>query len=284
MIKTPPIKNIHQQVSAALHEDIGQGDITAHLIQPATMLEATVICRDFSVICGIPWFNEVFNQLDPSVSIKWFVSDGDTVQPQHKLCHIQGNARAILTGERSALNFLQTLSATATRTFRYVEKIKHTNTRLLDTRKTIPLLRDAQKYAVVCGQGHNHRIGLYDGILIKENHIAAAGSISAVIRQAKKLTSTLANKPIIEIEVENLDEVQQALDAGADQLLLDNFSIEQIQQAVLLNNNKAYLEASGNITLNNIQQYAEQGIHYISIGDLTKNIQAIDLSMRFSAE
>lgn len=269
--------NIKQTVAIALAEDLGAGDITANLIREESMAKATVICRDRAVIAGQAWFDEVLKQVDPSCDIQWLVNDGDFVDENTQLCHMEGKARSLLSAERSALNFLQTLSATATQTRRYVDEIAHTKTSILDTRKTIPGLRDAQKYSVLCGGGTNHRKGLYDGILIKENHIMAAGSIKHAVEQAQSLNIDIP----IEVEVENLDELKQALDAGADIVLLDNMDNKTLRDAVSINNNKAKLEASGNVTLKTVAAIAETGVDLISTGDLTKNIHAVDLSMRF---
>ena len=264
-------------MSIAITEDLGKGDITASLTPDGTMAKASVICRENATLAGQAWFTEVFNQVDPSAKIQWLVNDGDVITKNTCLCDIEGKAKSLLTAERSALNFLQTLSATATQTRRYVDLISHTKTIILDTRKTLPGLRDAQKYAVLCGGGKNHRKGLYDGILIKENHIMAAGSIHNAVTQARVLNTNID----IEVEVENLDELNQALLAGADIILLDNMDIPMLLEAVSMNQGKAKLEASGGITLESIATIAETGVDYISIGDLTKNIQAIDLSMRF---
>ncbi len=272
--------NLNTTVATALAEDIRDGDLTADLIPQNQMANATVICRENAQIAGIPWFNETFAQLDKKVVIDWQVNDGDSVSANTILCHISGNARSILTAERTALNFLQTLSATATETAKYVAAVAHTNCRILDTRKTIPGLRDAQKYAVLRGGGKNHRKGLYDGILIKENHIMAAGSIENAVKQAKQLHPQIP----VEVEVENLDELDQALTAGADIVLLDNMNNEQLSAAVKQNNSRAKLEASGGVTLSSIAAIAETGVDFISVGNLTKNIQAIDLSMRFKKE
>ena len=265
-------------VTGFLAEDVGSEDITANLIPQSTTATAQVISRDKATIAGCAWFDEVFRQLDTTIQIKWHVKDGDTVTENTLLCEMLGNARNLLTGERSALNILQTLSATATLTKSYVDLVSHTSCKILDTRKTIPGLRDAQKYAVLCGGGTNHRMGLYDGILIKENHIMAAGSISAAVKQAQKLANNIA----IEVEVENLGELKQALDSGADIVLLDNMDVETLKQAVAINNGKAKLEASGNVNKNTVANIAETGVDFISIGELTKNIYAIDLSMRFT--
>ena len=268
---------IVQNVSEAIKEDVGDGDITASLIPGQTNASATVICRQSAVIAGQQWFDETFRQIDKTTHIEWQVNDGDSIEPNTCICTIKGKASSLLTAERTALNFLQTLSAVSTRTKQYVDAISHTKTKILDTRKTIPGLRLAQKYAVTCGGGENHRKGLYDGFLIKENHIMAAGSISNAIQQAKSLNTLLP----IEVEVESLDELKQALDANADIVLLDNMNIAMLQQAVSLTQGKAKLEASGNVTLEGIGAIAETGVDFISIGDLTKNINAIDLSMRF---
>lgn len=273
-------ENISQTVSLVLKEDIGNGDITANLIPENESAIATVISREQATIAGCAWFNEVFSQLDSDISIEWKVQDGDYVEAETLLCSLKGNARKLLTGERSALNLLQTLSATATLTKSYVDLVSHTHCKILDTRKTIPGLRDAQKYAVLCGAGTNHRIGLYDGILIKENHIMAAGSIRNAIAEAKKLTADIP----IEVEVENLNELKEALSGGADIVLLDNMSTKTLKQAVAMNNGQAKLEASGNVNKQTVKEIAETGVDYISIGGLTKNINAIDLSMRFSTQ
>jgi nicotinate-nucleotide pyrophosphorylase (carboxylating) len=238
-----------------------------------------VISREHAVICGEEWFDQVFAQLDPGIRVTWLVKDADRVEPNQLLCTLHGPSRPILSGERTALNFLQTLSGTATLASRYAEAVAGTRVKVLDTRKTIPGLRRAQKYAVTCGGCHNHRIGLYDGVLIKENHIAAAGSIAEAVAQARKCSP--ATIPV-EVEVENLEQVQQALSAGADILLLDNMAPELLRQAVTINQGQAKLEASGGITLENIRNIAETGVDYISIGELTKQLQAVDLSMRFS--
>ncbi len=269
---------ISTQVMLALDEDIGDGDLTAELIPEKAYSEAHVISREQAVICGLEWFDEVFAQLDESVRIDWQVKDADSVEPDQLLCTLRGPSRALLTGERTALNFLQSLSGTATLASRYAEAVAGTGVKVLDTRKTIPGLRLAQKYAVTCGGCHNHRIGLYDGVLIKENHIAAAGSIAAAIEKAR---DTAPSNIPVEVEVENLDEVEQALTAGADILLLDNMPPELLRQAVSMNKGQAKLEASGGITLQTIRNVAETGVDYISVGAITKELHAIDLSMRF---
>ncbi len=268
-----------ETVRLALAEDLGDGDLTAALIPVDTCCEATVICREYATICGKTWFNNTFEQLSGNIMIHWQVEDGDQVEPDQVLCQLYGPARELLSGERTALNFLQTLSATATCAQTYADIVSDLPVKLLDTRKTIPGLRLAQKYAVTCGNCFNHRTGLYDGILIKENHIMACGSIAAAVDTARRTGVELP----IEVEVENLDEVQQALDAEADILLLDNFTIEQLNEAVALNQGQAQLEASGNVSIDTLRSIAETGVHYISIGLLTKDIRAIDLSMRFKS-
>lgn len=273
---------VAQQVQAALAEDIGSGDLTALLVPATQQASATIISRDAAVICGIDWVNACFKQIDANTQLNWLVAEGAVAQPNQTLCEITGLARSLLSGERCALNFLQTLSATATETRKYVDAIAGTHSQVLDTRKTIPQLRLAQKYAVTVGGGHNQRLALYDGILIKENHIAAAGSIAAVMQQAFALNAGKS----IQIEVENLDELQAALNAGATNILLDNFDTETLVAAVNINlaqGKKAVLEASGGITLDNIRAIALTGVDRISIGALTKNILSVDLSMRIRA-
>lgn len=272
------LQSIREQVRLALIEDIGEGDLTASLIPEDARSEATVISREPAVICGILWFEQVFAQLDEKIRIDWRVADGDKVEPGQILCILSGPSRALLTGERTALNFLQTLSGTATITRQYIEAVAGTGVKVLDTRKTIPGLRQAQKYAVSCGGGSNHRMGLYDGVLIKENHIAAAGSIAEAVAQARRH----APKHIpVEVEVEDLHEVHEALAAGADILLLDNMEPMTLSEAVAINHGQAALEASGGVTLKTIRKIAETGVDYISVGELTKHLRALDLSMRF---
>jgi nicotinate-nucleotide pyrophosphorylase (carboxylating) len=268
---------IEQDVHHALAEDIGTGDITAQLVPADRQASAQVISREAAVICGRNWFETVFHHIDNRVHVHWQVQDGEQVSPGQVLCHLEGPARALLSGERAALNFLQTLSGTATLAQRYAAQTTDLATRILDTRKTIPGLRRAQKYAVHCGGCHNHRAGLYDAFLIKENHIAATGSIAAAVRAARELHGDLS----VEVEVENSDQLQQALDAGADRILLDNFTPDAIRAAVAQTAGKAQLEASGGITLDNVRHYAETGVDFISIGALTKDVRAVDLSMRF---
>jgi len=269
---------IQRQVELALREDVGPGDLTAALVPADEQTVARVISREQAVVAGCEWFDEVFRQLDADILVEWSVADGDRVTDNQLLCTISGNAAPILTGERTALNFLQTLSAVATRTRCYVDAVNPLPVNILDTRKTIPGLRLAQKYAVTCGGGMNHRVGLYDAVLIKENHILAAGSISEALQQAR--AQTPANTEI-EIEVESLDEMKQALDAGARRLLLDNFSLKQLREAVELNQRRARLEASGNVNLQTVRSIAGTGVDDISVGELTKHVEAVDLSMRF---
>ena len=292
-------QDISKTISWALSEDLGavgdampqaSHDITAMLIPENEQAVATVITREDCIVCGVAWVNEVFKQLDASLNstaeqatnslptrITWFVNDGEAVAANSTLFELEGNARTLLTGERVALNFLQTLSGTATLTSKYVKELAGSNTKLLDTRKTLPGLRSAQKYAVLCGGGVNHRIGLFDAFLIKENHIAACGGISQAVATAK---SNHSDKTV-EVEVESLDELEQALNAGADIIMLDNFSPTMIEQAVTATRGKAKLEVSGNMTIEILQEYAKAGVDYISSGALTKHVNAIDLSMRF---
>lgn len=271
-------EGIAQQVRLALAEDIGDGDLTASLVPASQQSRAQVVCRETAVIAGRPWFDEVFKQTDSSISLDWYCAEGQQVPAGHVLCEIQGASRSLLTAERTALNFLQTLSAVATRTRRFVDEVKPLAVNILDTRKTLPGLRLAQKYAVTCGGGLNHRIGLYDAILIKENHIQAAGSISAALQQAAAIAGRAA---WIEVEVETLQQLEEALAAGAQRILLDNFDLQQLSAAVQINAGRARLEASGNVELASIRRIAETGVNDISIGELTKTIQAVDLSMRF---
>ena len=269
--------HIDEDVRHALEEDVGQGDITAQLVPADGIWKASVYSREGAILCGRNWFDAVFRHLDDKVDLRWYAADGDPVKPHQVVCTLKGPARSLLTGERTALNFLQTLSGTATLAHQYAKQLEGLDTRILDTRKTIPGLRRAQKYAVRTGGCHNHRMGLYDAFLIKENHITAAGSIAAAVQSARALDAELA----VEVEVENLDELQQALQTDTDRIMLDNFSPGDIKKAVAMTAGKAELEASGGITLNNLRRYAETGVDYISIGALTKDIKAIDLSMRF---
>jgi len=275
------ISAVAENVRRALDEDLGTEDLTANLVPAPASAKAIVIARETMTMAGQPWVNEVFRQLDPNVAVQWLSNDGDQVPVDAEICIITGSARAILSGERTALNFLQSLSATATVTARYVQEVESTKARILDTRKTVPGLRLAQKYAVRCGGGNNHRIGLFDAFLIKENHIISCGGISAAVTTARENHPELP----IEIEVESITELREALSAGADRMLLDNFDIEDLQRAVEINqtegNPPADLEASGGITIGSIGPIAETGVDCISVGALTKDINAIDLSMRF---
>lgn len=271
--------DIQASVARALAEDIGSGDVTAGLIPADKQATATVICREDAIVCGVAWFNEVFSQLDPAVQITWQYQDGDSVAANALLCTLRGSARSILSGERAALNFLQTLSATATATRRYVDLVAHTQCRILDTRKTLPGLRTAQKYAVLCGGGTNHRIGLYDRVLIKENHIMAAGSITAAIQQARQLHPGI----LVEVETENLQELAEASAAQADIIMLDEYSLADMREAVRVTAGKIPLEASGGVNLDTVRTIAETGVDFVSVGEITKHIRAIDLSMRFQA-
>ena len=264
-------------VTRALAEDLGTGDLTAELLPPDQTAKARVITREQAVIAGQPWFDACFRALDPHCQIDWLVIEGDSVSANTVLVEITGLTRALLSAERSALNFLQTLSAVATTTRPYVDAVRGTHAAILDTRKTLPGLRVAEKYAVRMGGGENQRMGLYDGILIKENHIAAAGSIEQALKAAFKLAN---DSVTVQIEVENLDQLEQALAAGATLILLDNFDVPQMQRAVQITQGRALLEASGNINLANVREIAETGVERISIGALTKHIRAVDLSMR----
>ena len=267
--------NISDTVRTALQEDIGSGDRTALLVPAAAMARATVITRDSAVLCGTAWFDEVYRQLDPAIVISWNARDGDKISPGTTVCALQGRARPLLSGERTALNFLQLLSGTATVTHDYISLLSGTSTRLLDTRKTIPGLRSAQKYAVFCGGGYNHRMGLFDAILVKENHILAVGSITKAVAQAK------SQGVPVEVEVENLKQLEEAITAGADTLLLDNFDLARLREAVALNQGRVRLEVSGSVTKDNLQAIAATGVDFISCGALTKHVRAIDFSMRF---
>jgi nicotinate-nucleotide pyrophosphorylase (carboxylating) len=279
-IPLPAASDIESDVTRALAEDLGSGDITALLIPSSLKAQATVISREQAVVCGTVWFDAVFHAIDPQIRIEWRVRDGDDVGPGSTLCALSGAARTLLSGERTALNFLQTLSGTASRAQRYVAAVAGTGAKILDTRKTLPGLRLAQKYAVRCGGGHNHRMGLYDAILIKENHILAAGSIAQAVTTARGVAAGKS----VEVEVETLAELQEALAAAADIVLLDNFTPEHLAKAVAINRGRAKLEASGGITLDNIRSIAETGVDYISVGSITKDLQAVDLSMRFSTQ
>jgi len=269
---------IQEQVKTAIAEDQGHGDLTASLVPADKRCKAKLIVREEAVLCGCQWFNEVFRQLNSAISIDWQAVDGNILKAEQLVCSISGNARDILTGERTAMNFLQTLSGTATITHQYTRELQDSQTRLLDTRKTIPGLRSAQKYAVRCGSGYNHRHGLFDGVLIKENHILAAGSIQQAVSKARE---TIPHGIKVEVEVENLDEVQQGLDAGADILLLDNMSVDMLKAALQINQGRAKLEVSGDVTLKNLKELGNIGVDYISVGAITKHLKAIDFSLRF---
>jgi len=269
---------IDRDVTVALAEDVGSGDLTAPLIPRGKRVRAAVLCRQAAVLCGQPWFDACLRKLNPAVEVAWAAPEGASILAGAQVCAIRGEARALLAAERVALNFLQTLSGVATVTRRYVDAVAGTRARIVDTRKTVPGLRLAQKYAVRVGGGSNHRLGLYDAMLIKENHIAAAGGIRQAVTQARKLSSTGA---WIQVEVENLDQLREALDAGASMILLDNMSVEQMREAVRIAGRRAELEASGGITLENARAIAETGVHRMSVGALTKDVKAADFSMRF---
>ena len=272
----PSVEEIRSDVARAFAEDIGPGDATADLLDPQATATAVLTCREDAVLCGTPWFDACFRTLDPDVRIEWLAQDGDRVAAGSAICRMAGKARALVTAERSALNFLQMLSSTATVTARYVDAIAGTRTRVLDTRKTIPGLRRAQKYAVRCGGGSNHRIGLFDAMMLKENHIIAAGGIPAAVRAARTIHPNL---PLI-VEVETLDELAQAIAAGADRALLDNFTPAMLTDAVALAAGRIPLEVSGNVELDTLRAIAETGVDFISSGALTKHVRAIDLSLR----
>lgn len=275
---------IERNVAAALAEDVGSGDLTAQLVGADAVRRATIVSRENAVLCGTAWFDRCFKALDPAISITWKVADGERVVPDQLLCQIEGPARALLTGERTALNFLQLLSGVATKARHYADAIAGTRAQIVDTRKTLPGLRLAQKFAVSCGGGGNHRLGLYDAILIKENHILAAGSITAAIAAANAVAETTGGRcKFIEVEVETADELKEALAAGATMILLDNMSLAQMRDAVAIGAGRAVLEASGNVTLETLRAIAETGVDRISIGALTKDVRALDLSMRFIA-
>jgi nicotinate-nucleotide pyrophosphorylase (carboxylating) len=268
---------VTRQVRAALAEDVGSGDITAQLLDATAHLDTELMLREDAVLCGRDWFDEAFRQCDAAIVSEWSAADGDRLDADRVICKLSGPARGMLTAERTALNFLQTLSGTATTTRRYADLITHTGCRMLDTRKTIPLFREAQKYAVRCGGGTNHRIGLFDAFLIKENHLAAGGGIAATIKRARALHPGR----LLEVEVENLDQLQQAIDGSADRVLLDNFSVEQMRAAVALNQQRVELEASGDIGEHNLVEIAETGVDFISSGALTKHLRAVDFSLRY---
>jgi nicotinate-nucleotide pyrophosphorylase (carboxylating) len=276
-VALPPHEVVTDDVARALREDVGDGDRTANLIPADTELDTRVISREAAVLCGRPWFEETFRQLDPAVLLHWQASDGELIQCDQEVCRLHGPARATLSGERTALNFLQTLSGTATQARRYVEAVAGTGAIILDTRKTLPGLRLAQKYAVRCGGAQNHRIGLFDAVLVKENHISAAGSITAAVRQALRLYPGL----LLEVEVESIEQLEEALRAGAQRALLDNFSLNGLKAAVEQYKGRIELEASGGIDFESVRAVAETGVYFISAGAITKSVQATDFSMRF---
>lgn len=270
-------QSIINQVANALDEDVGSGDISAQLIDESARLDTELLVREDAVLCGCQWFDEVFRQCDQRIETRWHAQDGDAIDADSVICQVSGPARGLLTAERSAINFLQTLSGTATVTRSYADLVADTGCRILDTRKTIPQLRLAQKYAVLCGGGSNHRIGLFDAYLIKENHLAASGGIGPAVARARQLQPDR----FLEVEVENLAQLSEAIDAGVDRALLDNFSIEQMRAAVALNDARIELEASGNVGVDNLPEIAASGVDYVSIGALTKNLRAIDFSLRY---
>ena len=279
-LQPPSLETIRIDVARALAEDIGTGDVTAALIDPGARARARIVCREDAILAGSPWANECFRQLDADVNIRWHRADGDRITADAVLCELEGNARALVAGERNALNFLQTLSGTATVTRTYVDVVAGTAAKILDTRKTIPGLRVAQKYAVRCGGGHNHRMGLYDAILIKENHVTAAGGIAQAISAARAASPGV----FLDCEVESLDELRAAIDAGADRVLLDEFSDAMLREAVALAAGRVPLEVSGSVNLERVRAIAETGVDCISIGALTKHVRAVDLSMRFDRD
>lgn len=280
----PLNEEINRNVSAALAEDVGAGDLTASLVPGERRVKATVISREAGVLCGTAWFDECVRRCDPTAKVTWQGADGDRIAANQLLCEIEGNGRALLTAERSALNFLQLLSAVASKVRIYADAIAGTRAQVVDTRKTLPGLRIAQKYAVRAGGGGNHRLALWDAILIKENHIHAAGGIAQAMAAAKQVAEQAKDRcKFIQIEVESLDELNQALNAGATMILLDNFSLDMMRDASRINAGRAVLEASGNVTLETIRSIAETGVDRISVGALTKDVKALDLSMRFVA-
>jgi nicotinate-nucleotide pyrophosphorylase (carboxylating) len=272
---------IERNVAAALAEDVGDGDLTARLVPEGRAARAAVISREHAVLCGSAWFERCFKKLDASIAIAWQTRDGERLAPGQPVCALEGPARALLTGERAALNFLQLLSGVASKARQYADAVAGTRALVVDTRKTLPGLRLAQKYAVSCGGGGNHRVGLHDAILIKENHILAAGGIAAAMAAAREIARDSGRCRFIQVEVENLDELRQALDAGAVMILLDNMDLGQMRQAVAITAGKAVLEASGNVSLETVRAIAETGVDRVSVGSLTKDVRALDLSMRF---
>ena len=273
----PTYHLIAAQVAAALAEDIGSGDISAQLIAAETTMHARLITREAGILCGTAWFDETLRQIDEHIEVHWQASDGDAVEPEQTLCELRGPARGVLTAERTAMNFLQTLSGTATAAHRYSQMLAGTNTRLLDTRKTLPGLRLAQKYATRCGGADNHRLGLYDQFLIKENHIHAAGSIRQAVENARQLQA----QTFLEVEVENLEQLAEACAAGADRAMLDNFPLALLKEAMDNYGEQIELEASGNVTIGDLRMVAATGVHYVSIGAITKHVRALDLSLRY---
>ena len=278
-VSVSPVQRLaHEDAARALEEDVGGGDLTAALIPAGTPARAALLCRESAVLCGTPWFEAVLRRLDPQAALRWLVPEGAPTHANQVLCELESDARALLTGERTALNFLQLLSGVATQTRRYVDAVAGTSARIYDTRKTLPGLRGAQKYAVAVGGGANHRMGLYDAVLIKENHIAAAGGIAPALAAARTLKPGVP----VQIEVENLNQLQAALQAGAELVLLDNFDLATLKAAVKITAGRAVLEASGNISLDNVREVAETGVERISVGALTKHVRAVDLSLRFA--
>ena len=273
--------DLSKVVKAALREDIGRGDITASLIEPGIQASASVLVREPAILCGSPWFNEVFNLLDNSVKLKWFAEEGDKISPGQTVCELIGAATSLLSGERTALNFLQTLSGTATATRKFADAVAEFGVQILDTRKTIPGLRTAQKYAVRVGGGTNHRMGLYDGVLVKENHQYISQSMKSIVDQIDRCHIKVN---LVEVEIESLDELESAIASGASRVMLDNFSVSDIAAAVRQNNRRVELEASGNVDLDSIQTIASTGVDFISTGAITKHLQAIDYSMLFNSE
>ena len=278
----PPKKIIKRLVKQCLKEDIGSGDVTARLTPRESIIDGKIITREHGTICGTAWVDEVFRKVGKrhktNIEIKWLVKDGDQVEPNQTLCRFEGLAHPILSGERSALNIMQTLSGTSTVTKQYVDAIAHTSTRLLDTRKTLPMLREAQKYAVLCGGGVNHRMGLYDGIIIKENHLRSGKSLERIVSDA---IASMPEGTLVELETESIEELERGLHAGAKRIMLDDFSLEDMRAAVELTGDQAVLEASGGVTLKTIAAIAETGVDYISSGSITKHVKALDLSMLF---
>lgn len=275
----PSANIIADNVKSCIEEDIKTGDLTANLIPASASIDGKIIARESGIICGIAWAAEAFRQIDDCIQVEWQVNDGDPVEDQTVICNLHGNASAILTAERQALNLMQTLSGTATTANQYVQKIKHTTAKLLDTRKTIPGLRDAQKYAVLCGGGMNHRMGLYDGILIKENHLRCGKNLTDVVQTALK---SVPKGTLVELEVERLEQMQEGIAAGIQRVLLDNFSLDELREAVRVNDDRIELEASGNVSIDTIQAIAETGVDFISSGAITKHVRALDLSLLFN--